>query len=118
MSGTSARPPTLTKIFSARQELFADADRVAGDSKRAWPSIDRAVLHASQPLLETARAIAGDGVLPRLHALHVDADRAADATPYSAARRATCARVGARDQRLRRHAAGVDAGAAERACAR
>ena len=94
------------------QQLVADADGVRA-LEPGVPLDDRAAGHAAQPFLDAGRARWRDGVGARLDLGHVDPDAAVedDAVVGGAAREVRG--IGAGDQRLGRHAAGVDAGAAE-----
>ena len=109
-----ARPPTLMKMRSAAR-TSPPTRTVSADSKRAWPAMNRAVRPSSRSAAFTpSRDWRDDGVLARL-------DRAAcrhrcrrpTPTPiFGRAARHMCG-IGARDHRLGRRAAGVDAGAAD-----
>ena len=71
-------------------------------------------LHAAQPVLDAVRARCAETVIcARLDARHVDADRAVEHDAVVGAAPRQMGGIGAGDQRLGRHAAGVDAGAAE-----
>ena len=75
-------------------------------------------VRAAQPARQTVDGIAHDRILAPLHLRHVDADRAVDGHPVVAAAARDMGSPRARDQRFGRDAAVVDAGAAERTCAR
>ena len=94
------------------QPLFADPDRVR-PLKTGMALDDRAAGHAAQPLLDAGAGVGGDGVGPRLHARHVDLDGTIEDDAILATATSEMRRIGAGDQRLRRRAAGIDAGAAE-----
>ena len=68
---------------------------------------------ALEPLLDAVRGATGDFVLARLDALHVDLDRCVDHDSVIGGVPRQVRRIRAGNQRLGRHAAGVDTGAAE-----
>lgn len=77
------------------------------------PLDHRAARHAAQPSLDTVARMAGDRVRPRLHASHIDAHRTVEHHAVLAGPPRQVRRISTGNQRLRRCAAGVDAGAAE-----
>ena len=94
------------------QELVADPDAVFALEPGVAPH-ERAARQASQPLLEAPARVRGDGVGARLDPGHVDRHRRPSSDdPVLGGAAGDVGRVGARHQRLGRHAAGVDAGAA------
>ena len=115
MSGSSARPPTLMKMRSALEDDRRRRGRCAAIRSARGPGRRCSSPVLRSPASTPVRDCAGDLVLARLDARHVDGDAPPTPTPNSAARRAICAAYGARDHRLGRDAAGVDAGAAKAA---
>ena len=110
--GHGGAPADVDEDAGRRQQRLPDPDRVRA-LETGVPLHDRAAGHAAQPLLDARTRIGGDGVGPRLDARHVDLDGAVEHDAVLAAAAREMGRIGARDHRLRRRAAGVDAGAAE-----
>ena len=100
------------KILSAVRRLAVDRHALRS-SEAALPPENRATPHTAQPVLDPGAGAPGYGILARLHRPHVDLDGRwnADAVVAGAARHMRHLR--ARNQRLGRSAAVVDAGPAE-----
>ena len=75
--------------------------------------IHRAPLQCLERALHGPPRYPGDGVLARLHCLHVDADGTSDGYAVIAGTARQMGRIGARDQCLGRRASGIDTGAAK-----
>ena len=101
------------KMRSAVEALVADADLVRPTRSGRGPSKTVQFCSLAQPASTPVRDCAGDLVLARLDARHVDGDGATDADAELGGAARQMRGVGARDHRLGRDAAGVDAGAAE-----
>ena len=112
MSGTTARPPTLRKIRSARRTFRPPTRNVCGSSKRAWPRKTVQPSMESSQLFDTRAVGQHDAVLARLDFRHVHADRSGPDAEFGAATGQLCG-VRAGHQCLGRDASGVDAGAAD-----
>ncbi len=96
-----------------RAEAFA-ADRIVSAALEAGVALhDGAAGHAAQPLLDAGARPLRHRRGARLDAGHVDADRRIDHNAEIGAAPREMRGIGAGHQRLGRHAAGVDAGAAE-----
>ena len=109
--GRTGRAPTLMKIFGASSDLAVHLDRMRPGEARVAPD-EAQVLRPGDPLVQAIDRLPDDGVLARLHRLHVDADRT-DADAVVGGAPGNVRGAGARHQRLGRDAAVVDAGAAE-----
>ena len=113
MSGTMRAAADVDEDARRGQLLVADADgrRRLRSAPCPWKTVQPC--HAAQPTLDAVARVGDDRVGARLDLRHVDARRAVehDAVVGRASREVRG--VGAGDQRLGRHAAGVDAGAAE-----
>ena len=110
--GTVGRPPVLMKISRRLEQPSVDADRVR--SLEAAVTLDqRHVRRLAQPARDALVGLANDVVLARLDAAMSTRDAAVDHDAEVGARARDVRGARAGDQRLRRDAADVDAGAAE-----
>ena len=102
----------VEKNTRRRQQLIADTNGVRR-LEAGVPHEHTAAGHAVEPFLYPAARVAGDRIGPRLHARHVDTDRAVRNDAVVGAATGEMRGICAGDERLGRHATGVDAGAAE-----
>ena len=113
--GTTARPPTLMKIRSAVEDGVADLNLVRRD-KAGMALIDRAIRQGPQALFDPHARLLRKSRSFRAFTRGMSTRTAPSRpTPNSAGSARHMGRVGAGDQCLCRNAAGIDAGAAERA---
>ena len=95
------------------EHLIGDLDLLRSD-KPGVALIDRASLQRLQGSLDGRARHASDGILARLHRLHVDAHRPAEGHAIFGGTACKMRRIAARDQRFGRGAASIDAGTAEK----
>ena len=94
------------------QSFLADGHRIRRHKTRVTAD-DRATLHAAEPIFDPGASFRGNGIRPRLHACHVDAGWRIQHDPVIGGAPGEVGGIGAGDERLGRHAAGVDAGTAK-----
>ena len=105
-------PPNIDKDFICFEELIADTHSIR-IFKARMTLVDHQVLGALQPFLDALIRAPHDSVLALFDFLHVDSNRAFDRHAILGGAPGDMRCTGACDQRLRRDATGVDAGAAE-----
>src|SRR5438876_31354 len=110
--GHRGAPAGVEEDLWRGQKLVADAHGIGG-FEAGVAAIKRAALHPGDPAFEIAAGVVRHLVLARLDLLVVDADRAGERHAIIGGAAGKMRGIGARHHRLGRHAAGVDAGAAD-----
>ncbi len=110
--GDKGAPADVQEDPFGGQQLVVDAQGLGVFEAGVSPQ-HRGALHALEPGLDPGPGLQGDSVGPGGDPRHVDADRALDGHPVVRRPAREVGGIGAGHQGLGRHAAGVDAGAAE-----